>query len=155
MAAFVELTILAVVVAMSVPAQIVAALYLDLDRGAFGLWVLLNIGVTAVGLHVGLASLRRDMAPLRAWLRDEVADPQRVRDGEVHEDAGHLHVMVDAPCVEPGQTIPSDAQHVHLGMAQLETALDLTPGEHTLCLQAGDGTHTALAITREITITVT
>ena len=75
--------------------------------------------------------------------------------GEVHEGAGHLHVMVDVPCVEPGQAIPSDAHHVHLGQAQTETSLDLAPGEHTLCLQAGDGTHLALAITREITITVT
>lgn len=75
--------------------------------------------------------------------------------GEVHEHAGHLHVMVDTPCVEPGTTIPSDAQHVHLGQAQTETSLELAPGEHTLCLQAGDGAHTALDITRELTVTVT
>jgi hypothetical protein len=75
--------------------------------------------------------------------------------GEVHEGAGHLHVMVDVPCIEPGQAIPKDDQHVHLGQAQTETSLDLAPGEHTLCLQAGDGTHLALPITREITITVT
>ena len=75
--------------------------------------------------------------------------------GEVHEHAGHLHVMVDTPCMEPGETIPNDAQHVHFGQAQTESFLDLAPGEHTLCLQAGDGTHAALDITREITITVT
>ena len=74
--------------------------------------------------------------------------------GEVHEGAGHLHVMVDVPCVEPGQPIPKDDQHVHLGTGQTETELTLAPGAHTLCLQAGDGVHTALAITREITITV-
>ena len=74
--------------------------------------------------------------------------------GEPHEGAGHLHVMVDAPCVAAGEVIPRDDQHVHLGMAQTEAELTLEPGEHTLCLQAGDGVHTALAITREITITV-
>jgi hypothetical protein len=35
-----------------------------------------------------------------------------------------------------------------------ETELTLPAGEHTLCLQAGDGEHTALALTDEITITV-
>ena len=74
--------------------------------------------------------------------------------GEVHDGAGHLHVMVDAPCIEPGAVIPKDDQHVHLGTAQTETELTLTPGEHTLCLQAGDGAHTALDITREVTFTV-
>lgn len=74
--------------------------------------------------------------------------------GEVHEGAGHLHVMVDAPCVAPGQAIPKDDQHVHLGTGQTETELTLAPGVHTLCLQAGDGVHTALEITREITFTV-
>jgi hypothetical protein len=74
--------------------------------------------------------------------------------GDVHADAGHLHVMVDAPCVEIGQAIPKDDNHVHLGQAQLETQLTLAPGQHTLCLQAGDGAHTALPISREITVTV-
>ena len=63
--------------------------------------------------------------------------------GAVHPGAGHLHVMVDVPCVTPGQVIPKDAQHVHLGAGQLEMDLTLTPGNHTLCLQAVDGAHTA------------
>jgi hypothetical protein len=74
--------------------------------------------------------------------------------GEVHEHAGHLHVMVDVPCVEPGQSIPKDAQHLHFGGGQTEATIDLAAGRHTLCLQAGDGTHTALDLTDEITVTV-
>jgi hypothetical protein len=74
--------------------------------------------------------------------------------GAVREGAGHLHVMVDTPCVTPGQVIPKDEQHVHLGAGQTETDLTLAPGDHTLCLQAGDGQHTALDITRQLTITV-
>jgi hypothetical protein len=62
--------------------------------------------------------------------------------------------MVDAPCVEPGTVIPNDAQHVHLGAGQTSTELPLPAGEHTLCLQAGDGAHTALDTTREVTFTV-
>jgi hypothetical protein len=74
--------------------------------------------------------------------------------GAVHPDAGHLHVMVDVPCVTPGEVIPKDAQHVHLGMGQTTTPLTLAPGPHTLCLQAGDGEHHALPITRQVTFTV-
>ena len=74
--------------------------------------------------------------------------------GEVHEGAGHFHVMVDVACLEPGEIIPKDDQHVHLGTGQTETELTLAPGEHTLCLQAADGLHTALDITREVTFTV-
>jgi hypothetical protein len=41
-----------------------------------------------------------------------------------------------------------------LGDGSSETALALVAGEHTLCLQAGDGRHAALGLTHEITITV-
>jgi len=75
--------------------------------------------------------------------------------GAVHADAGHLHVMVDVPCVTPGEVIPKDAQHVHLGMAQTTAELTLAPGPHTLCLQAGDGEHHALPITRQLAFNVT
>jgi hypothetical protein len=74
--------------------------------------------------------------------------------GEVHEHAGHLHVMVDTPCVEPGQPIPKDATHVHFGKGQTDGKIDLPAGKHTLCLQAGDGTHTALDLTDEIQVDV-
>lgn len=77
--------------------------------------------------------------------------------GAVKAGAGHLHIMVDTDCVAAGATIPKDAQHVHYGQAQVEADLELTAGPHTLCLQAADGVHTALAgdgLTQKITITV-
>jgi hypothetical protein len=74
--------------------------------------------------------------------------------GQVREGAGHLHLMVDAGCVASGEEIPEDASHVHFGDGSTETELDLPAGEHTLCLQAGDGVHTALDLTNQITITV-
>jgi hypothetical protein len=58
------------------------------------------------------------------------------------------------PCVDPGQVIPKDDQHVHLGQGQTEASLPLAPGQHTLCVQAGDGAHTALPVTRTVTFTV-
>lgn len=74
--------------------------------------------------------------------------------GEVVDGAGHLHLMVDAPCLAPGQAIPRDAGHVHLGDGGTTTTLTLAPGEHRLCLQAGDGAHVALAATDTVTVVV-
>ena len=72
----------------------------------------------------------------------------------VTEGHGHLHIMVDAPCVQARLTVPPDSQHLHFGNGQTETELDLAPGEHFLCLQAADGSHTALRAVHEITIVV-
>ena len=77
--------------------------------------------------------------------------------GEVNPDAGHLHIMIDEPCVEPGQGVPKDEAHLHDGQGQLEAELTLAPGAHTLCLQAADGNHVALAgdgMTQIVSITV-
>jgi hypothetical protein len=77
--------------------------------------------------------------------------------GEVRAGAGHLHVMVDVDCVAAGQVVPADDNHLHFGQGQIEAMLELASGEHTLCLQAADGVHTALAgdgATQVVTIMV-
>ena len=77
--------------------------------------------------------------------------------GEVNDGAGHMHIMVDVPCVAVGEVIPKDDNHLHFGDGSTEAELELSPGTHTLCLQAADGAHVALAgdgMTDEITITV-
>lgn len=74
--------------------------------------------------------------------------------GEVHDGAGHFHIMIDVPCVTPGEVIPSDANHLHFGQGQTTAELELEAGEHTLCLQAGNGEHVALDLTDTISITV-
>lgn len=74
--------------------------------------------------------------------------------GSVLENSGHLHIMVDTGCLPEGQVIPSDDNHLHYGLGQTDAELELEPGEHTLCLQAADGVHTAFDLTDEITITV-
>lgn len=68
--------------------------------------------------------------------------------------SGHFHVMVDTPCVATGEVIPKGAQHVHFGDGGTEKQLDLAPGEHTLCLQLGDGAHVALPLTHTVAVTV-
>ena len=64
----------------------------------------------------------------------------------VHVGAGHLHILIDAPCVKAGEQIrnPSDGSQIHYLLGQTEGELKLMPGEHTLCLQAGNGAHIAL-----------
>ena len=74
--------------------------------------------------------------------------------GEVRDDAGHYHVIADSGCVEEGAPIAKDADHVHFGGGQDSGAIYLEPGTHELCLQVGDGVHTALDVTDRITITV-
>ena len=74
--------------------------------------------------------------------------------GEFRESAGHLHIIIDSPCVDVGSVIPADDSHLHFGGGQTETELQMTPGEHQICLQMGDGLHRALSLTQEITITV-
>lgn len=77
--------------------------------------------------------------------------------GAVNSGAGHLHVMVDTPCIAPGQVIVNDDAHKHFGKAQMQAELTLSPGAHTLCLQAADGAHVALpgaGMSQQISITV-
>ena len=77
--------------------------------------------------------------------------------GAVKEGAGHLHIMVDTDCVGTGTLVPKDATHLHYGKGQMEAELSLSPGSHTLCLQAADGGHIALAgkgMTNKIAIVV-
>jgi hypothetical protein len=74
--------------------------------------------------------------------------------GEVHHGAGHFHVIADTGCVTPGESIIRDADHVHFGGGQTDGAIFREPGTHELCLQVGDGVHTALDITNQVTIDV-
>lgn len=77
--------------------------------------------------------------------------------GNVKAGAGHLHIMVDTECVAAGEVVLADAAHLHYGKGQMEAELALSPGTHTLCLQAADGAHISLAgagMTQKITLTV-
>lgn len=64
--------------------------------------------------------------------------------GEIHENAGHMHILVDEAFVPPGEIIVNDPTHHHFGKGQLTATLELDPGIHVLRLQLADGAHMAL-----------
>jgi hypothetical protein len=75
--------------------------------------------------------------------------------GPIHRNAGHFHVMVDAPCFHPGAFVEMHTQGFeHFGSGASDGELDLAPGRHSLCLQVGDGAHVTLRPTQTIHITV-
>jgi hypothetical protein len=63
--------------------------------------------------------------------------------GDQTEHTGHHHLLIDTTVgsLDLSQPIPNDEQHLHFGMAQTGTTVELTPGEHTLQLVMGDWTH--------------
>jgi len=74
--------------------------------------------------------------------------------GEVHEGAGHFHVIADRGCLTAGESIVKDADHVHFGGGQTEGMIYLEPGTHELCLQVGDGVHIASDLTATVSVDV-
>ena len=74
--------------------------------------------------------------------------------GEARDGAGHFHVIADAGCVDSGEAIERDNDRVHFGKGQSTGAIYLAAGRHELCLQVGDGLHTALDVTSSINVDV-
>jgi hypothetical protein len=74
--------------------------------------------------------------------------------GEARDGAGHFHVIIDDGCVEEGEAVPKDVDHVHFGKGQSSGPLYLSPGDHELCLQAADGVHIARSETDTIDVKV-
>jgi len=70
---------------------------------------------------------------------------------------GHHHLLVDVDLPPMDQPIPNDRSHLHFGLGQTETRLELPPGKHTLQLLLGDENHVPHdppLYSRRITITV-
>ena len=74
----------------------------------------------------------------------------------VRDGAGHLHILVDQPALEPGEVIPNNEPngYYHYGDGSTSAEIDLEPGSHTIRLQAGDAKHRAYDLTDTIEITV-
>jgi hypothetical protein len=56
-------------------------------------------------------------------------------------NTGHHHLLIDAPLPPLNEEIPNDKNHLHFGLGQTETIVELPPGTHTLQLLMGDENH--------------
>ncbi len=78
--------------------------------------------------------------------------------GDRTPNTGHHHLLINVnEPVEPNEPIPTDRQHIHFGMGQTETRLELPPGKHVLQLVLGDADHKPFApllVSKKITVTV-
>jgi hypothetical protein len=78
--------------------------------------------------------------------------------GDMTANTGHHHLLIDVDNLPAaGAPIPTDANHMHFGMAQTETTLKLAPGKHTLQLIMGDYGHIPFEptiVSKKITVTV-
>ena len=61
--------------------------------------------------------------------------------GEIVENSGHHHLIVDSELPDMSNPIPNDEKHYHFGKGQTEASIELAPGEHTLQLVLGDWAH--------------
>ena len=77
--------------------------------------------------------------------------------GITKANTGHHHLLVDAPLPRMDEPIPNDRSHLHFGLGQTETMLELPPGTHTLQLLMGDQDHVPHdppVMSRRITVNV-
>ncbi len=75
--------------------------------------------------------------------------------GEARPGTGHLTLIIDEPCVGPGEPIPDDDAHIQIADGALAGSLSIFTGAHRLCLQLTDGSGIAQPATDVITIQVT
>lgn len=61
--------------------------------------------------------------------------------GVTKPNTGHHHLLIDVPVPPLDQPIPNDRNHLHFGLGQTETVIELPPGKHTLQLLMGDADH--------------
>lgn len=77
--------------------------------------------------------------------------------GVAVKNTGHHHLLIDVPVPPLDQPIPNDRNHLHFGLGQTETVIELPPGKHTLQLLMGDADHVPhdpALMSRRITIYV-
>lgn len=75
------------------------------------------------------------------WVRMGLAGAGIAPAGVQKQGTGHHHLLIDAPLPPMDEPIPNDKNHLHFGLGQTETQLDLPAGKHTLQLLLGDANH--------------
>jgi len=61
--------------------------------------------------------------------------------GTTKPNTGHHHLLINTPLPDLNDPIPNDKKHLHFGLGQTETVIELPPGTHTLQLLMGDADH--------------
>jgi hypothetical protein len=74
--------------------------------------------------------------------------------GSTDPDKGHHHLLIDQGPMQKGLVIPADEKSLHFGKGQTEADVKLTPGDHKLTMQFGDGSHRSYGPEMSQTITV-
>ncbi len=78
--------------------------------------------------------------------------------GTDEEYSGHHHLLINEDMLPPmNMPIPADSTHIHYGLGQTSTELDLPAGEHTLQIILGNHLHIPHdppVVSEKITITV-
>jgi hypothetical protein len=76
--------------------------------------------------------------------------------GEMRDNTGHHHLLINAQDVPEGTVIPMDDTHKHFGKGQTETELSLPPGKYKLTMQFGNGAHQSYGpkLSKSINVTV-
>jgi hypothetical protein len=75
--------------------------------------------------------------------------------GEINPLKGHHHIIINSDFISDGDIVPANAQHIHFGLGQIETTLDLDAGNYSLTLQFADGMHQSYGEGMSKTINVT
>jgi hypothetical protein len=95
--------------------------------------------------------------PVHVMFEVENFEIEPVGEGMIHEGFGHHHLAIDGECLPPGTVIPTAEPWIHFGDGSNMIEVPLTPGQHTLTLQIGDGEHRTLdepGLCTSITVTV-
>jgi hypothetical protein len=76
--------------------------------------------------------------------------------GDMSENTGHHHLLINAEDVPAGSVVPVDKpeQYKHFGKGQTETTVKLPPGKYKLTLQFADGAHRSYGEKMRTAITV-
>lgn len=74
--------------------------------------------------------------------------------GEIVENTGHHHLIINGSHVEEGEVVPTDSTHIHFGDGQTETEVELEAGSYTLTLQFADGLHQSYGEDMSATINI-
>jgi hypothetical protein len=89
-------------------------------------------------------------------VRFAVSDGLKVEPvGEIKENSGHHHLLINLDSVPTGSVIPADDRHLHFGKGQTETMVTLEPGVYKLTAQFANGVHQSYGLALSHTITVT